>query len=221
MNVEKGDIMTKLLLIRHGESTANRRDVFAGQINPDLEEKGVRQAKITADYIASNFNVDKIYSSDLQRAYKTALCLSEIIDIEVVKDKNLREINGGIWENAKYSDLQSLYPSEFRVWLDNTGESYCPGGESVSQLTDRIMNALTKIAKENDNKTIAVFTHATPIRVAQTIIETGTLDEMKNIEWVSNASVTILSYDNDIWKIDAVSIDDHLKELKTFLSSEV
>ncbi len=213
--------MTKLLLIRHGESTANRRDIFAGQINPDLEEKGVEQAKITADYIASNYSVDKIYSSDLERAYKTALCLSEIINMEVVKDKSLREIDGGIWEGAKYSNLKSLYPVEFKAWLYNTSESYCPGGESIKELTKRIMNALLKIAKENDNKTVAVFTHATPIRVAQTVIETGTLDEMKNIDWVSNASVSVFNYENGVWKIEAVSIDEHLKELKTFLGSNV
>ena len=44
---------------------------------------------------------------------------------------------------------------------------------------------------------------------------------MKNIDWVSNASVTILNYDNGIWKIDAVSIDEHLKELKTSLGEIV
>lgn len=213
--------MTKLLLVRHGESTANRRDVFAGQINPELEEKGISQAKITANYIASNFNVDKIYSSDLKRAYQTALSLSEILNIKVIEDKNLREIDGGIWEGAKYSSLMSLYPEEFKKWIDDTSESYCPGGETVKQLTKRIMNALTKIAEDNDGKTIAVYTHATPIRVAQTVIETGTLDEMKNIDWVSNASVTILNYDNGIWKIDAVSIDEHLKELKTSLGEIV
>ena len=213
--------MTKLLLVRHGESTANRRDVFAGQINPELEEKGISQAKITANYIASNFNVDKIYSSDLKRAYHTALSLSEILNIKVIEDKNLREIDGGIWEGAGYSDLKSLYPLEFQIWISDTGNSYCPGGETVKQLTKRIMNALTKIAEDNDGKTIAVYTHATPIRVAQTVIETGTLDEMKNIDWVSNASVTILNYNNGIWKIDAVSIDEHLKELKTSLGEIV
>lgn len=208
--------MTKLLLIRHGESTANRHNIFAGQIDPELEEKGIMQAKATADYIASDFKIDKIYSSDLQRAYKTSLCLSEILGIEVIKDKNLREINGGIWENSNYNELKTLYPSEFQKWIDDTGNSYCPGGETVKELSERIMTALTKIAKENENKTVAVFTHATSIRVAQTIIETGTLDEMKNIDWVSNASVTILNYDNDKWIIEKVSIDEHLKELKTF-----
>ena len=136
-------------------------------------------------------------------------------------DENLREINGGAWEGAKYASLMALYPYEFKKWIDTPCESYCPGGESVKELTERFMNALLKIAKENDNKTVAIFTHATPIRVAQTVIEKGALDEMNNVDWVSNASVTVINYKNDLWEIEAVSLDKHLNELKTVFAPEL
>ena len=84
--------MTTLLLIRHGESEANRNRVFGGQINPDLQERGVMQAKLTAKFIAENYKVDKIYSSDLKRAYRTAQPLSYILNMEIKAEKRLREI---------------------------------------------------------------------------------------------------------------------------------
>ena len=60
--------MTTVIVIRHGESEANRQGIFAGQINPDLLERGVEQAKLTAQYVADTYHVDAVYASDLQRA---------------------------------------------------------------------------------------------------------------------------------------------------------
>lgn len=213
--------MTTLILIRHGESEANRQGIFAGHFDPDLQDKGLKQAQLTAKYIADNYKVDKIYSSDLRRAYKTAVCLAEIINSEVIPDQNLREINAGEWEGMKFTDLITEYPEEYSMWLNHIGHSGCVGGETVKQLCDRIMSALTKIAKENDGKTVAIATHATPIRVAQSFIETGALDEMENIPWVSNASVTVLEYSNGIWKVIESSKDEHLSKLKTELPKNV
>ncbi len=213
--------MTTLILIRHGESEANRQEIFAGHIDPDLQNKGLMQAKLTAKYIVGNYKVDEIYASDLKRAYKTAMRLAQILDIKVIKDKNLREINAGKWEGMKFDELRVAYPEEYNVWLNHIGRAECVGGESVKQLGERIMGALTKIAEENEGKTIAIATHATSIRAAQSIIKSGTVEEMENIPWVSNASVTVFEYNNTEWKVIAESKDEHLAELKTELPSNV
>ena len=60
--------MTRLLFVRHGQSEANLEGVFAGQIDPALTELGYRQAECTAEFIAKTYQVDAVYSSDLQRA---------------------------------------------------------------------------------------------------------------------------------------------------------
>ena len=213
--------MTTIILIRHGESEANRHGIFAGHTDADLQPKGLNQAKVTAKYIANNYNVDKIYASDLKRAYKTAMCLGEILDLEVVAEKGLREIYAGEWEGMEFDKLSLLYPDEYSKWLKDIGSSVCNGGESVAELGERIMNILTKIAKENEGQTVAIGTHATPIRVAQCLIKTGALKEMKNIPWVTNASVTVFEYSSGVWSINAESIDEHLGELKSALPKNV
>ena len=213
--------MTTLILIRHGESEANRHNIFAGWSNPELLEKGVEQAKCTAKFIADNYKVDKIYSSDLKRAYKTARCLSEIIDADVITNKNLREINGGAWEMMKFEDIASKYPKEFEVWLSNIGKAFCVDGESVCDLGKRVLDALTEIAEENHGKTIAIATHATPIRAMLSYIQFKNFNEMSNIPWVSNASVTVLEYENNHWKIVSFGLDEHLAEMKTSLPENV
>ena len=208
--------MTTLLLIRHGESEANRHGIFAGQINPDLQEEGVKQAELTAEYIAENYKVDKVYASDLTRAYRTGECVAKRMGLSLETDKNLREINAGDWEGVLFTELPEKYPEDFNMWMTDMGRAHPTNGESVRELGDRVMAALTKIALENDGSCVAVATHATPIRAVQSIMETGSVDGMSKIHYVSNASVTILTFDGE-WKLEAVGIDEHLGALKTAL----
>lgn len=213
--------MTRLLLIRHGQSESNHLAVFAGQSNPALTQVGIDQAKSTAKFIAENYKVDKIYASDLKRAYDTALCLGQLLDMEVIPEPGLREIYAGKWEQVKFTEIIQRYPEEYDVWLHHIGQAVCVGGESVRQMGERVLGTLTKIARENDGKTVAVGTHATPIRVTQSLLQTGGLEEMENIPWVSNASVTVIEYNEGIWKIAAVSQDEHLAQLRSTLPANV
>ena len=71
--------MTRVLLIRHGESMANKQSVFAGQIDPPLTELGLTQAALTAKFIKENYAVDAAYASDLQRAWETGLRAAEAL----------------------------------------------------------------------------------------------------------------------------------------------
>lgn len=213
--------MTRLILIRHGESQANRHDLFAGNYDAALEENGKVQARITAKYVADNYKVDKICSSDLRRAYSTAQALAEELGLDIEKCPRMREISAGDWEGMKFSDIAEKYPKEYKMWTEQIGIARCPNGESTRELGQRIMAELQRIAKENDGKTVAIATHATPIRVSQCLITHGSLEEMQNVPWVSNASVTVYIYKNGVWSIEAVSLDSHLEGCKTALPPNV
>ena len=83
---------------------------------------------------------------------------------EVISDRNLREIYAGEWEGKKFSELPGLYEKTYGVWLSDIGRSHPDGGESVSELYERIIGEVRKIARENMGKTVLIATHATPIR---------------------------------------------------------
>lgn len=213
--------MTTLILIRHGESQANRMNVFAGQINPDLEERGVMQAELTARYVKENYKVDKIYSSDLKRAYRTGESLAKLLDMAIIPEKRLREINGGKWEGMNFDSLEKANPKEYDIWVKSIGEFPGIEGESMKDLGERIMGVLTEIAEANDGKTVAITTHATPIRVAVSLILHGSLAKMGDIPWATNASITVLEYENKKWSVALYSEDKHLKELRTALGENI
>lgn len=212
---------TRLLLIRHGESAANRREMFAGHMDADLLDKGLRQGKMTARYIAENYKVDKIYSSDLQRACKTAECIAKETGIEIIREPRLREIDGGRWEGKTYDEIRSQFPEDFGRWKRDIGKAVCTGGESVEQLGKRIMDTLVEIADGNRGKTVVVVTHATPIRATESLIRTGSLDAMQELPFVSNASLTEIVRKKAGFEIVKIGEDRQLMDCKTVLSSRV
>lgn len=212
--------MTTLLLVRHGESVANHQNVFAGNTDADLSALGHEQAERTAEYLAEHYNISAIYSSDLKRAFKTGLHTAVKVGVPMIPDEKLREISAGEWENRKFDDLQTEFQKDYSVWLKDIGNAVCTGGESVRQLGERVQKRLEEIAKKHDGETVLITTHATPIRVSQCIWEGKPLSEMKNVPWVSNASVTVVEYDG-AWHLKEVSVDEHLKELRTDLAANV
>ena len=213
--------MTTIILVRHGESEANRLGFFAGQTDVDLLEKGIAQARSTGVYISRNYKVDKVYASDLKRAYKTGALISELVGAELIADKRLREINAGLWQGNTFDDLLTHYNEGYTCWLNDIGNCQCDGGESIKQLSERIFEVLCEIAESNIGKTVVVATHATPIRAMQCVLKYLPLGEMKNIPWVSNASVTEISYANKKWTFVKEGEDDFLSELRTSFPTNV
>ncbi len=213
--------MTRLLLVRHGQSMANLDDIFAGHLDVELSPLGHEQAERTAEFIAENYKVDKVYASDLKRAYKTAEHIAAKFGLEVIPVKQMREISAGEWDGETFDALWEKYPEEVGMWKNDIGNAGCTGGETTKDNACRIAAALEKIAQENEGKTVVVATHATPIRVTQCAWQGISFDGMKDIDWVSNASVTEGVYENGVFKMVKSGQDAHLAELKTELPANV
>ena len=97
--------MTRLILIRHGFSMANAEDRFAGYSDFPLSDIGHEQARLAAEYLFANEKIDKIYASDLLRAYHTAPPTAEKFGLPVIKEPRLREIYAGRWEGMKFEEI--------------------------------------------------------------------------------------------------------------------
>ncbi len=212
---------TRFYFVRHGESMGNLEEKFNGHINFDLTEKGHAQAECTAQFL-DTYPIDVIYSSDLNRAYQTAEHTAKRKSLPIIKSEALREINGGAYEGMEYKSIIDHYPQEFHIWLNDIGNAACPGGESVAALQARVHNEIMRILHENRGKHILITTHATPIRVMTCLWNGIPLSEMRKTNWVNNASVTIVDYDeNDNSEVIAYNLADHIGELNTFLPEDV
>lgn len=188
--------MTRVLLVRHGNSAANQIGFWGGQVDVDLTPVGVAQAEKAAKYITDAYSVDALYASTLKRAWRTAEAIGKIIHKPVTKDKRLCEICGGIWEGMRYEEIKDRFPQEFELWNRDMGKIYPPGGESVSEVQKRSFAALKEICEANVGKTVVVVTHRVVLRTLQCLWENRPINQINECEWTKNCSVTELEYDN-------------------------
>ncbi len=187
--------MTRLVLIRHGESTGNKLRRFYGHFDGELTDVGRIQADRAGEFL-KDYKFDKVYASDLKRAYETGCRVAAYHEgLEVIPNENLREINAGKWENELFTKLEEDYPEEYARWRYDLWNACPTGGESVQKLAKRIDDELWRIAKENDGKTVLIATHATPIRSQVCSWMKLPNIQVAEIEWVKNASVTVVDYD--------------------------
>lgn len=205
--------MTQLLLIRHGWSIANRDKIFIGWTDMDLAPEGVLQAERTAKFVKENYAVSHVYASDLSRAYHTGEIVAKAFSLPVTADQRLREIYSGAWEGLTYPQMEERYAHDRQIWRTDVGNSRCTAGESVMEMAARVQECLTEIAQRHAGETVAVATHATPIRAMICLLGGGTKDTMQTTPWVQNASVTEVVWDQGLWQVKAIGQDAHLGEL--------
>lgn len=185
--------MTHVYFIRHGQSEGNLNHLFLGHTDLDLTDLGRKQAERVGHFF-KDIHVDAIYSSDLLRAYHTACPVAKAKGLEIIKSEKLREIFAGDWEGGVWAEIHKTPMGE--VWWSDTGNARPVGGESVAELQERVLAEVSRIAKENEGKTVCIFTHFTPIYALRTAWEKASLSEMKNMPKPANASVTHAIYEN-------------------------
>lgn len=211
---------TRIYFIRHGESESNLIHQFAGSLDMSLTERGREQAAATAAFL-KDVPFTAVYSSDLKRAYDTAQAVAKPRGMSVIGDQRLREIYAGDWEGRSYDDLDREFAVSYGVWRTQIGLAQCPNGESVAQLQDRVNRCVQDIVQNHPNQYVCIVTHATPIRVMESLWTTTPLDQMHTIPWVSNASVTIVEYRDGRARLLSRDLYEHLGSLHTVLAKNV
>ena len=207
--------MTTLLIIRHGNTDANLKGIYAGHTDAMLTDVGVKQAQLVCDYVYKNHTVDAIYVSDLTRAIDTAKPLAKMLNLTINVDAGLKEMYGGEWEGKKFLDLPKLYPEDFSVWQNDVGHSRCTGGESYEEVCNRAYNTIKRIAQNNIGKTVAIVTHGGYIRGLECAVRGIDLKDMSSIPYVANASVSVITYENERLKMELAGFNDFLGSLNT------
>ena len=210
----------RFILVRHGQSEGNLVRSFLGHTDLDITELGHRQAECTAEYL-KNEKIDVIYASDLKRAWNTAEHIAAKKDLSIIADSELREIYAGEWENRLFNDLETDFAEDFKIWREDIGQARPTGGESVKELSERIIAELNRIASMYNGETVCIATHATPIRMVGVKAMGLDIDEAKNVPWAPNASVTVIDVENGVFKLVKYGYDEHMGDLITVLPKNV
>ena len=206
---------TLFYLVRHGQSIGNAKREFLGHTNKDLSELGYLQAARTADFLSGE-QIDIIYSSDLMRAYNTAVPHAVLRGMDIIAKEELRELYAGFWEGMLVEDIIAKYPHEFLdEWRADFGNATLPGGENVQHAGQRFHAAMLEIAKENKGKRILVAAHAAVIKAFWGKITNTHPDDLASaFDYPTNASVSVVYFDGEKLIPGKYSHDSHLADLE-------
>lgn len=150
--------VTRLYLIRHGQSAGNAAGRFGGHSPTPLSELGARQAEITAQALAKE-RIATIYSSDLFRAVQTAEPLARILNLPIIKTPAFRERKVGVLEGLTFDESKAEFPKDYYALVNRNIHHVITGGESYRQLLRRAANGLGEVLHSHQGENIAIFSH--------------------------------------------------------------
>jgi glucosyl-3-phosphoglycerate phosphatase len=200
--------VTRLVLVRHGQSSWNAERRIQGHAGSGLTEAGREQSDATARWVAQTHPDAMLVSSDLQRCVATAGPIAEQLGREPTLDPRLRERSYGRWEGRTVDDVAREDPD---LWVRfQAGEDVAPlvGGESADDLAARVSVAFEEhLAGAGEDGTVVVVTHGGPIWHA--------LHHLLALPWgslggVGNAGVSELMHDAVGWWCESWNQTAHL-----------
>lgn len=184
-----------LVLVRHGESEWNRRNLFTGWCNPDLTEKGLIEALVAARMLrARGINFDVAYTSQLKRAQRTLdIILSELgeTNIPIQFDEALNERHYGDLCGLNKDEAKERWGEEqVRIWR-RSYDIPPPGGESLKDTEDRVMPYYrTHIWPDLEaGKSVLVVAHGNSLRALIMNLESLTGEEILSRELATGAPI--------------------------------
>jgi len=147
--------MTEIILVRHGETDWNVEEVFRGRIDIELNETGIKQAELLADYLRS-LSMVAIYSSPLQRAKKTAEAVARYHSCGVQIAPGLIDFDYGKWQGLSHQEVKSRYKALYAEWIRNPHQVRMPAGESLDDVRRRAVNVVDSIVARYEGTVVLV-----------------------------------------------------------------
>jgi alpha-ribazole phosphatase/probable phosphoglycerate mutase len=173
--------MTRVYLIRHGETEGAESRRYKGHIDVPLSENGIQQIKRVADFIVgagpcacpgqpqgvvpTDKMLTAVYCSDLSRAIKSAEIIAGPHGLKPIVVEDLKERSFGEWEGMTFDEIKEKWPDAFNAWAANPLKFSPMGGESTIEVRDRVRKTFGEIVERHKEQDIAVVSHGGVIRV--------------------------------------------------------
>lgn len=205
--------MVKIYLVRHCETVGNVANIFQGYTDCDVSELGAKQLECLKKRF-EKVHLDKVFSSPLIRAVKTAEAAIGDRDLEIIKDKDFIEVYCGSIEGETFTDIFENHPDLKDTWY-NAPHLFAPeGAEPMWEVYDRVWRGLKRIIDDpdNDGKSILIASHGAALRCALCKIMFDSVDKLIDTPWSKNTAVSLLLCDGENLKLEYFNDFSHLPE---------
>src|SRR5215207_3510449 len=138
----------RILMARHGETVFNIERRFQGQSDSPLTERGVAQARELAHALATE-PVTAVYSSDLGRAFETAMVVAVPHGLDVIADPRLREVDVGHWSGLNGAEIDATDGERLRAWHLRPASVRLPNGEALAEVMARALDFFSERMRDH------------------------------------------------------------------------
>jgi 2,3-bisphosphoglycerate-dependent phosphoglycerate mutase len=149
---------TRIIAVRHGETDWNVATRIQGQLDIGLNSRGHWQAD-QAGAALSGETIDAIHSSDLWRAFDTALAIAKPHGLQVTTVEGLRERGFGVFEGKTFKEIELAWPEQSLQWRRREPSFAPEGGESLLDFRDRVLACAEQIAARHLGQSIVMVGH--------------------------------------------------------------
>ncbi|CAO0834996.1 Bifunctional RNase H/acid phosphatase OS=Streptomyces microflavus OX=1919 GN=Smic_20720 PE=4 SV=1 [Streptomyces microflavus] len=186
------------VLLRHGETllTPEKRFSGSGGTDPELSAVGRDQAARAALHFAALGTVQDIVCSPLRRCRETAAAVADRLGLDVRIEDGLRETDFGAWEGLTFGEVRERYGDDLTAWLADPETAPTGGGESFTEVADRVAAARDRLTARYAGRTVLVVTHVTPIKTLVRLALEAPAQSMFRME-LSAASISTVAYYGD------------------------
>jgi len=155
--------MTKILLIRHGDTDWNVGEIFRGRADIELNETGIKQAELVAKYL-EDVSLEAVYMSPLKRALKTAEIIAGPHNANVTSSQELIDFDYGEWQGLPNDTVKERYKALYDGWLNNPHLVEMPKGESLDDVRKRSVSLVNQVITRYEG-TVALVSHRVILKV--------------------------------------------------------
>ena len=186
------DQVTKIFLVRHGETIWNTEERWQGSQNSNLTLQGISQARTTRDLLLQQ-PLYRAYVSPLQRAVDTIDIILENRDLSYQLMPEIREMNLGVWEGRTRREIQHCEPLQSNNFWFDAEKFQVAGAETFQQLQQRVVAGIEKIYQRHPGENILLVSHWVAIKVAIAHYLKVPLSQLSTLENPKNAEIQCLS----------------------------
>ena len=203
--------MTRIFLVRHGETDGNQKKIYRGHWDLPLNQNGMAQVKKAGEALRA-VELSAIYASPLLRARQTAEAVASQQNVQLVDEEALIDIDYGDWTKLPDAEVAQKFPDLYGQWRQSPECVLFPDGEGLYDVRRRAQPMVTILAERHPDQSIALVSHRVPIKV----ILCAALGLDDSAFWriqVDTASISALDCNNGVFTLLFSNETCHLKSL--------
>jgi broad specificity phosphatase PhoE len=184
-------IMSSIYLVRHGITSANKENWFAGRTAEELHAEGIKQIRHVGERLRQT-NIASVYCGPTRRTLQSAEIIGEMLDIPIYTQAELDEIYLPHWDGLTKDEIKQQYGAQYPTWLSAPETFELPGCETLTQVQKRALALVNRLKAADLDQNFLLVSHLIVLRCLVLYFKELALADFRSIK-IDNGSIFQIS----------------------------